>query len=145
MTFKSDDAEEALNYIGCADDFELSTELPGNLGCDRVDEIYTTPSVFRSSYCLVLVTSCLAGVSLLKDQLFPHLAQHAPTTKVKLMKGPLLLLKTELGMIPKLWATLMLGFVVGQPIAFASVITQTFESSWSVDVWDYNGDLAAME
>lgn len=61
------------------------------------------------------------------------------------MKAPLLLFKTESGIIQKLWTSLILGFVVGQPIAYASVITQTFESSWSVDVWDHNGDLAAME
>lgn len=73
------------------------------------------------------------------------IAQHAPTNKAKLMKAPLSLLKTESGIIQKLWASLILGFVVGQPTAYASVITQTFESSWSVDVWDYNGDLAAME
>lgn len=37
----------------------------------------------------------------------------------------------------------ILLLILGQ--AHAAVITQTFASSWTVGVWDYNGDVAAMQ
>lgn len=45
----------------------------------------------------------------------------------------------------KILAILAVGFLAGPAIGQAGVITQTFESSWSVDVWDYYGDVSAMQ
>ena len=61
------------------------------------------------------------------------------------MKRPEFLSETYISMNQKILAIFAVGFLAGPTVSQAGVITQTFESSWSVDVWDYYGDVSAMK
>jgi hypothetical protein len=52
--------------------------------------------------------------------------------------------KTSISINQKILAILLLGFLLSPATARAAFIRQTFESSWSVDVWDFYGDVSAM-
>ena len=61
------------------------------------------------------------------------------------MKQLKLISKMSTCLYKRVLAVLMVSFLFGLTNAHAAVITQSFESSWTVDVWDYKGDVSAME
>ena len=52
-------------------------------------------------------------------------------------------MQRELNLIKKL--AIVLVALASWSIAQASIVTQKFDSAWSIDVWDYYGDISAMD